>query len=113
MKPIKEQHRLESGILRGYYFKIKKPLGRNDKLLKMVENISVEHFEDILSYAGKHAKTIGLILRNEHEMHMVIELFPEGTLSPGAIRSNRECHQGRIMISSTCCIRWKFITKET
>lgn len=85
----KEQHHLESGILRGYYFKIRKPLGRNDKLLKWWKTFPVEHFEDILSYAGKHAKTNWSDSTEWHEMHMVIELFPEGTLSPGAIRSNR------------------------
>lgn len=85
----KEQHRLESGILRGFYFKIKKPIGRNDKLVQWWKTFPGQHYDEILSYTGKHARTNWADSSEWHEMNMVIQLFPEGTLSPGAIRSNR------------------------
>ncbi len=85
----KEQHRLESGILRGYYFKIKKPLNRNDKFLQWWKTFPSNHFDEILSYTAKHAKTNWSDSAEWHEMNMVIQLFPEGTLSPAGIRSNR------------------------
>jgi len=85
----KEQHQLESGILRGYYFKIKKPLNRNDKILQWWKAFPSRYFDEVISYTGKHARTNWSDSTEWHEMHMVIQLFPEGTLSPGAIRSNR------------------------
>jgi hypothetical protein len=85
----KEQHRLESGILRGYYFKIKKPLGRKDKILKWWRDFPVANYEDVLSYGSKHSRTNWPDTSEWHEMNMIVQLFPEGTLSPPAIRSNR------------------------
>ncbi len=85
----KEQHRLESGILRGYYFKIKRPQTRGDKILQWWKTFPKQHMEEVLQYAGKHAKTNWADSTQWHEMQMVIQLFPEGTLSPGVIRSNR------------------------
>lgn len=85
----KEQHRLESGVLRGYYFKIKKPLARSDKILTWWKTFPQQHTQEVLQYADKHAKTNWQDSAQWHEMQMVIQLFPEGTLSPAAIRSNR------------------------
>lgn len=85
----KEQHQLESGILRGYYFKIKKPLNRNDKILQWWNTFPSRHYDDVISYTAKHARTNWADSTEWHEMHMVIQLFPEGTLSPVSIRSNR------------------------
>ncbi len=85
----KEQHRLESGILRGYYFKIKKPLGRNDKLLQWWKTFPVKNYNEVLTYVGKHARTNWSDSTEWHEMNMIIQLFPEGTLSSSGIRSNR------------------------
>lgn len=85
----KEQHRLESGVLRGYYFKIKKPLARSDKILTWWKTFPQQHSQEVLQYADKHAKTNWQDSAQWHEMQMVIQLFPEGTLSPAAIRSNR------------------------
>lgn len=85
----KEQHRLESGILKGYYFKIKIPLNRNDKILQSWKTFPSKHFEEVLTYTAKHAKTNWADSSEWHEMNMVVQLFPEGTLSPSGIRSNR------------------------
>lgn len=85
----KEQHRLESGILRGYYFKIKRPQSRADKILTWWKSFPAKYYDDVLTYAGKHAKTNWADSSQWHEMQMVIQLFPENTLSPSAIRSNR------------------------
>jgi hypothetical protein len=85
----KEQHRLESGLLRGFYFKVKKPLSRNDKLLTWWKTFPDKYYNEILSYADKHARTNWADSTEWHEMNMIIQLFPEGTLSPAAIRSNR------------------------
>ena len=85
----KEQHRLESGILRGYYFKIKKPLGRNDKILTWWKTFPEYHYDEVIAFAAKHAKTNWSDSTKWHEMHMLTQLFPEGTLSAAAIRSNR------------------------
>lgn len=85
----KEQHRLESGILRGYYFKIKRPQTRGDKLLQWWKTFPQQHRNDVLTYANKHAKTNWSDSSQWHEMQMVVQLFPEGTLSPALIRSNR------------------------
>ena len=83
----KEQHRLESGILRGYYFKFRKPQNRSDKILTWWQTFPENHFEEVISYAEKRAKTNWADSTQWYEMHMVIQLFPEGTLSPSAIRS--------------------------
>ncbi|MBK9985021.1 MAG: hypothetical protein IPP15_22115 [Saprospiraceae bacterium] len=85
----KEQHRLESGILRGFYFKIKTPLNRNDKILQWWRTFPTNHFEEVLSYMAKHAKTNWADSSEWQEMNMLVQLFPEGTLSPAGIRSNR------------------------
>src|SRR5688500_11868947 len=85
----KEQHRLETGILRGYYFKIAKPLSRSDKILSWWKTFPQYHYEDVISYAAQRAKTNWADSTQWHEMHMVIQLFPEGTLSPSSIRSNQ------------------------
>jgi hypothetical protein len=85
----KEQHRLESGILRGYYFKIKRPQTRGDKLLQWWKTFPQQHRNDVLTYANNHAKTNWSDSSQWHEMQMVVQLFPEGTLSPALIRSNR------------------------
>jgi hypothetical protein len=53
----KEQHRLESGILRGYYFMIKKPQTRGDKLLQWWRTFPKQHLKDVITYADKHART--------------------------------------------------------
>jgi hypothetical protein len=84
----KEQHRLETGILRGYYFKIKKPQGRTDKFLSWWRTFPEQHYNEVISYAAQRAKTNWADSTQWHEMHMLIQLFPEGTLSPAAIRSN-------------------------
>ena len=85
----KEQHRLESGILRGYYFRLKKSLQRSDKILTWWRSFPEQHYEDVIAYAAKHAKTNWSDSTQWHEMHMLTQLFPEGTLSSSAIRSNR------------------------
>ena len=84
----KEQHRLEAGILRGYYFKIKQPTQRGDKLLQWWKTFPKQHLKDVLEYADKHAKTNWSDSTQWQEMQMIIQLFPEGTLTPAAIRSN-------------------------
>lgn len=89
----KEQHRLESGILRAYYFKIKRPQTRSDKILQWWKTFPQQHFNDVLTYAAKHAKTNWADSSQWHEMQMVVQLFPEGTLSPAAIRSKRSIIQ--------------------
>jgi hypothetical protein len=85
----KEQHRLESGILKGYYFKIKRPLPRNDKLLSWWKTFPQQHYSEVIDYADKHAKTSWSDTTVFHEMNVLIQLFPEGTLSESSIRSNR------------------------
>ena len=83
----KEQHRLEAGILKGYYFKVKLPLQRGDKLLQWWKTFPEQHLKDVLAYADKHAKTNWSDSTQWHEMQMIVQLFPEGTLTPAAIRS--------------------------
>lgn len=85
----KEQHRLESGILRGYYFKIRKPQNRSDRILTWWRSFPKEHFDEVVSYAAQRAKPNWSDSTQWHEMHMLIQLFPEGTLSPQAIRSKQ------------------------
>lgn len=85
----KEQHRLETGILRGYYFKIGKPIGRADKILAWWKTFPKFNYDEVISYAAQRAKTNWSDSTNWHEMHMLIQLFPEGTLSPSSIRSNK------------------------
>lgn len=85
----KEQHRLESGILRAYYFKLHKPVPRGDRILNWWKTFPENHYNEVLTYCAKHAKTNWSDSARWHEMHMVIQLFPEGTLSPAAIRSNQ------------------------
>ncbi|MEO6133000.1 MAG: hypothetical protein ABIQ02_14220 [Saprospiraceae bacterium] len=85
----KEQHRLETGILRGFFFKIKKPLARNDRILQWWNTFPIQHYDEVIAYASKHAHTDWADSSEWHEMNIVIQLFPEGTLSPGGIRSYR------------------------
>ncbi len=85
----KEQHRLESGILRGYYFKIKKPQTRNDKILTWWRSFPQQYYTEVIDYANKHAKVNWSDTTIFHEMNVLIQLFPEGTLSEVSIRSNR------------------------
>ena len=85
----KEQHRLETGILRGFYFKIAKPENRSDRILQWWKTFPQEHYEDVISYAAQRAKTNWPDSSKWHEMHMLVQLFPEGTLSPSGIRSNQ------------------------
>ena len=85
----KEQHRLESGIFRGYYFKIKKPQSRTDKILTWWNSFPEKYFNEVLDYANKHAKTNWSDSTQWHELNMLIQLFPEGTLSESAVRSKR------------------------
>ena len=85
----KEQHRLESGILRGYYFKIKKPQTRNDKILTWWRTFPQQHYSEVLDYANKHAKTNWSDTTIWYETNKLIQLFPEGTLSEASVRSNR------------------------
>lgn len=85
----KEQHKLESGIWRGYFFKIRKPTQRNDKLRTWWKSFPESHRDDVLTYAANHAKTNISDTMDWHEMQLVIQLFPEGTLSPSSIRSKR------------------------
>lgn len=87
-KVNKDQHRLESGILRGYYFKITRPANRSDKILNWWRSFPGKYYEDVINYAKRHAKTSWSDSTQWHEMHMLTQLFPEGTLSPSAIRSN-------------------------
>ena len=85
----KEQHRLESGILKGYYFKIKRPQSRSDKILTWWKTFPEQHYAEVIDYANKHAKTNWSDTTVFHEMNVLIQLFPEGTLSESSIRSNR------------------------
>jgi len=85
----KEQHRLEAGILRGYYFKIKKPQTRNDKIMTWWRTFPQEHYAEVLDYANKHAKTNWSDTTIWYETNKLIQLFPEGTLSETSVRSNR------------------------
>ncbi len=85
----KHLHKLQSGILRGYYFKIIKPVSKNDKFLKLWPTFPVKNFQEVLSYVEKHGVTNWSDSTEWHEMKMVIQLFPGQTLSSGAIRSNQ------------------------
>ena len=85
----KEQHRLESGIIRGYYFKIKKPQLRSDKILTWWKSFPEKYYSEVMAYVNKHAKTNWSDSTQWHEMNMLIQLFPEGTLSEASLRSNR------------------------
>lgn len=85
----KEQHRLETGILRGFYFKITRPKGRNDQILTWWKTFPKNHFEEVINYAARHARTNWADSTQWHEMHMLIQLFPEGALTPSSIRSKR------------------------
>jgi len=85
----KDQHRLETGIVRGYFFKIKKPLSRTDKILTWWRNFPQQHFEEVIDYAGKHAKINWTDTTIWNETNKLIQLFPEGTLTEASIRSNR------------------------
>ncbi len=85
----KELHRLQSGILRGYYFKIKRPESKKDNILKLWKGFPQKNRDEILSYTLANGLTNWSDSSEWHEMKMVTQLFPEGTLSPGAIRSNQ------------------------
>jgi hypothetical protein len=84
-----ELHRLPSGILRGYCFKFRRPASKKDNLLKLWKGFPDKTFNEVLAYAQEHAITNWSDSTEWHEMKMVTQLFPEGTLSPGAIRSNQ------------------------
>lgn len=85
----KELHRLPSGILRGYYFKIHRPESKKDNILKFWRDFPQEHFNEVLSYASTKAVTNWSDSTEWHELKMVTQLFPEGTLSPAGIRSKQ------------------------
>jgi hypothetical protein len=85
----KEQHKLETGIFRGYFFKIKKPQQRNDKILTWWKTFPKEHAREVIDYMTKNAKTNWSDTAVWQELNMLAQLFPEGTLSPSGIRSNR------------------------
>ncbi len=85
----KELHRLPSGILRGFYFKIRRPVSKKDIILKRWKDFPLKNFEEVLNYASQHAVTNWPDSTEWHELKMVTQLFPQGTLSPGAIRSNQ------------------------
>ncbi|HJW31572.1 MAG TPA: hypothetical protein VJ508_20245 [Saprospiraceae bacterium] len=85
----KEQHRLEAGIWRGYYFKFKKPQIRGDKIMNWWRTFPQQHFTEVMDYMPRHAKTNWSDTTQWHELNAVIQLFPEGTLSESSIRSNR------------------------
>lgn len=85
----KEQHRLESGIFRGYYFKVSKPENRSDKIYSWWRGFPDEYYEEVISYASRRAKTNWADSTQWHEMNMLVQLFPEGTLSTSGIRSNQ------------------------
>lgn len=85
----KEQHRLETGILRGYYFKIRQPQQRSDKIVQWWSDFPDGHYQEVMSYMAKHAVTNWSDTTQWNEMNMIVQLFPEGTLSPSSIRSKR------------------------
>ncbi len=85
----REQHKLESGIIRGYFFKIAKPLNRNDKILQWWRTFPDQHLDDVLRYMNRQALNNWADTSQWHEMQLVIQLFPLHTLSPQTIRSKR------------------------
>ncbi len=85
----KDLHRLPSGILRGYYFKIRRPDGRNNTFPKLWKSFPEKNFDEVMAYVDEHAITNWSDSSAWREMKMVIQLFPEGTLSPRSIRSNQ------------------------
>lgn len=85
----KEQHRLESGIWRGYYFKIKRPQTRGDKILSWWRTFPQQHVKEVMDYADKHGKANWADTTIWHETNVLIQLFPEGTLTEATIRSKR------------------------
>ena len=85
----KEQHKLESGIVRGYYFKIKRPQQRSDKILTWWKTFPEQHYREVMDYMGKQAKTNWSDTTQWNELNVLVQLFPEGTLSASSIRSNR------------------------
>src|SRR5690606_30000754 len=84
-----DQHRLESGIFRGYCFKIRRPTQRGDKLLTWWRAFPGRYREEVLAYTAEHARTNWSDTLNWEEIQRAVQLFPEGTLSPAQIRSNR------------------------
>lgn len=85
----KDLHRLPSGILRGYYFKISRADAKKDNLMKLWKGFPQQNFEKLIAYASEHAQTNWSDSTAWYEMKMVTQLFPEGTLSPRAVRSNQ------------------------
>jgi hypothetical protein len=85
----KQQHRLETGIFRGYYFKIKRPQSRSDRILQWWKLFPSKYYTEVLDYAAANAKTNWTDTTQWHELNMLIQLFPEGTLSEAAVRSKR------------------------
>jgi len=84
-----ENHLLESGIFRGYFFKIPQPRQRGDKLLSWWASFPGKFRDEVLAYAAEHARTNWSDTAQWQEMRMVVQLFPEGTLYPAAIRAGR------------------------
>lgn len=85
----KEQHRLQSGIFRGYYFKIPRPQQRNDKIRQWWPLFPEKHYRDVMKYASEHAVAQLTDTTEWHEQRKVIQYFPENTLTPSLIRSHR------------------------
>lgn len=85
----KQNHKLDAGIWRGYYFKIKRPASRSDRILQWWKTFPLQHAGNVLSYMEKNAVTAWTDTSEWHELKMVAQHFPDGTLSPVAMRSNR------------------------
>src|SRR5690606_39072802 len=56
----KEQHKLEAGIFRGYFFKVQKPSNRNDKVRTWWKTFPEKHTGELLDYMATNAKTSGV-----------------------------------------------------
>jgi hypothetical protein len=75
--------------LRVYYFNIKRPQQRSDKILTWWRTFPEQHYQEVMDYMGKHARTNWSDTTQWNELNMLVQLFPEGTLSPSSIRSKR------------------------
>lgn len=85
----KENHKLDAGIWRGYFFKIHRPATRADKILQWWRTFPSRYQDEVLKYMAKNAITQWADTSAWQEMKMVAQLFPPGTLSPESMRSNR------------------------